>query len=146
MRTHMKKTLAGLAAVMLVGACSGTDAGDVDSAIDDATATAVDQAEQVAGTTLTAENADAVAKLRTTMDVVRSQIQDSDFDPSLAVAWTEIEARVIDAVETNANLDASTVRAMIDQLESQVSIDADPEFESAWAEFRAEFDAFVSSS
>jgi hypothetical protein len=146
MRTHMKKTLAGLAAVMLVGACSGTEAGDVDSAIDDATATAVDQAEQVAGTTLTAENADAVAKLRTTMDVVRSQIQDSDFDPSLAVAWTEIEARVIDAVETNANLDASTVRAMIDQLESQVSIDADPEFESAWAEFRAEFDAFVSSS
>lgn len=146
MNTRTKKTLAGLAAVMLVGACSGTDAGDVDSAIDDATATAVDQAEEVAGTTLTAENADAVAQLQTSMDVVAEEIQDADLGADLAVAWTEIQARVTSAVQGNADFDASELTALIDTLESQVAVDATPEFESAWARFRAEFDEFVASS
>lgn len=146
MNTPTKRMLAGLAAVMLVGACSGTDAGDVDSAIDDATESAVDQAEEATGTTLTSENADSVAKLQTSMDIVSSEIQDADLGPELAVAWTEIQARVIDAVDTNANFDASELSALMDTLESQVALDANPEFESAWAEFRAEFDEFVSSS
>ena len=147
MQTRTQKTLAGLAAVMLVGACStGTDAGDVDSGIDDATETAVDQAEEATGTTLTSENADAVAKLQTSMDIVSAEIQDSDLGPDLAVAWTEIQARVTDAVEANADFDASELNSLMDTLESQVALDANPEFESAWAEFRAEFDEFVSSS
>lgn len=147
MKARTKKTLSGLAAVVLVGACSsGTDAGDLDSAIDDATATAVDQAEEVAGTTLTAENEDAVAKLQTSMDVVSAEIQDADLGADLAVAWTEIQARITDAVQANADFDASELEAMIDALESQVAVDASPEFERAWAGFRAEFDEFVASS
>jgi ABC-type glycerol-3-phosphate transport system substrate-binding protein len=146
MNTRTKKTLAGLAAVMLVGACSGTDAGDIDSAIDDATATAVDQAEEATNTTLTAENAEAIAKLQTSMDVVSAEFQDADLGADLAVAWTEIQARITDAVQTNASFDASELRAMIDTIESQVALDANPEFASAWAEFRAEFDEFVASS
>ncbi len=145
MHTRTQKTLAGLAAVMLVAACSGTDAGDVDSAIDDATETAVDQAEEVAGTTLTQENADAVAQLQTSMEVVADAIQNSDLDADLAVAWTEIQARVTDAAAT-ADFDESELNEMMDTLESQVALDENPEFESAWANFRAEFDEFVSSS
>ena len=146
MKTRTQKTLAGLAAVMLVGACSGTDAGDVDTAIDDATETAVDQAESATDTTLTAENAEAVAKLQTAMDAVSTQIENADLGADLAVAWTEIQARVTDAVESNANFDASELSGLMDTLETQVELDANPDFESAWAEFRAEFDEFVASS
>ena len=146
MRTRTQKTLVGLAAVMLVGACSsGTDAGDIDSTIDDATAAAVDQAESATDTTLSSENAEAVAKMQTTMDLVSEEIQAADVDADIAVAWTEIEARVTDAIETDVDVDASALRSMMDALESQVSLDAHPELESAWADFRAEFDAFVSS-
>ena len=146
MKTRTRKTLAGLAAVMLVGACSGTDTGDVDSAIDDATETAVDQAESATDTTLTAENAEAVAKLQTAMDAVSAQIDNADLGADLAVAWTEIQARISDAVESNADFDASELSGLMDTLESQVELDANPDFESAWAEFRAEFDEFVASS
>ncbi|MEX1003834.1 MAG: hypothetical protein WD990_09880 [Acidimicrobiia bacterium] len=145
MRTRIQRTAAGLAAMMLVAACSGTDTEDIDTAVDDATATAVDQAEQATDTTLSSENADAVAKLQTSMDVVSAQLQDADLGADLAVAWTEIQARVIDAANT-ADFDASELESLMDTLESQVALDANPEFESAWADFRAEFDAFVSSS
>ena len=145
MNTRTRKMFAGLAAVMLIAACSGTDAGDVDSAIDDATETAVDQAEEATGTTLTSENADSVAKLQTSMDLVTDQIQEADLGPELAVAWTEIQARVTDALD-DADFDASELSALMDTLESQVALDDNPEFGSAWAEFRADFDDFVSSS
>lgn len=147
MHTRTQKTLTGLAAVMLVGACSsGTDTADIDSTIDDATAAAVDEAEAATDTTLTPENADAVAKMQTSMDLVSEEIQDADVDPDLAVAWTEIQARVTDAVQANADVDGSSLISMMDALESQLSLEANPEFESAWADFRAEFEAFVSSS
>ena len=143
MHTRTKKTLAALAAVLVVGACSGTDT--VDEAVDDATATVVSQAEDATGTTLSADNADAVAKLQTSMDLVSTEIEEADLGPELAVAWTEIQARVTDALD-GANFDASELSALMDTLESQVTLDDNPEFESAWAEFRAEFETFASSS
>lgn len=146
MSTPTHRFGAGIAAIMLVAACSGgTDAGDIDSTIDDAVAGAVDEAEAATDTTLTSANADAVAKLQTSMDLVTAQIEESGLDADLAVAWTEIQARVSDAI-AGADFDPAALRSMLDALEAQVDIDANPEFEAAWTEFRTDVEAFVTSS
>lgn len=137
---------AGIAAVALLASCSaGTDAGEIDSTVDDAITEAVDQAEAASDTTLPSANADAVAKLQTSMDVVTAEIEDSDLEADLSVAWTEIQARISD-LPTGADFDPTALRSMLDALEGQVDIDANPEFEAAWTEFRADFEAFLTSS
>lgn len=146
MPTPTHRINAGIAAVFLVASCSaGTDAGDIDSTIDDAVAGAVDEAEAATDTTLTPANADAVAKLQTSMDLVSAQIEESDLEADLSMAWTEIQARISD-VSAGADLDPSALRTMLDAVETQVDLEANPEFEAAWTEFRADFEAFLTSS
>lgn len=146
MPTLRHRISAGIAAVFLMASCSaGSDTGDIDDAVDDAIVGAVDEAEAATNTTLTAEAADAVAKLQTSMDLVTTQIDESDLEADLSVAWTEIQARISD-VMAGADFDPSALRSMLDTVETQVDLDANPEFESAWAEFRTDFEAMVTSS
>lgn len=144
MPTPTQRISACIAAVTLLASCSaGTD--EIDSNVDDAIGGAVDQAEAVSDTTLTSANAEAVAKLQTSMDVVTAEIEDSDLEADLSVAWTEIQARISD-ISVGADFDPTALRSMLDALETQVDTDANPDFEAAWNEFRADFEAFLTSS
>jgi uncharacterized lipoprotein YajG len=73
MKERKEVLAAGLAALLLLAACSAQP-GSVDSVIDDAAAAGIEQAEDVTGTTLGSDSAEAIAKLQTSLDVVSAEM------------------------------------------------------------------------
>lgn len=146
----MKKTrMLALTLVLAAGvtACSGTDT--VDDTIDDATAAAVETAEEATDTTLAEDSAEAVAKLQTSLDVLTAELDDAELDPAVETAWSEIQVRVTDAIvaaQAETEFDDSVLEDSLDSFEEQLDA-AEPaeELESAWDEFRSALSSLIAS-
>ena len=146
MKERKEVLAAGLAALLLLAACSAQP-GSVDSVIDDAAAAGIEQAEDVTGTTLGSDSAEAIAKLQTSLDVVSAEMAEADLPDDLTVVWDEIQVRVNEAVvsiQGDPNFDPTSIDLMLDTFQVQLeTMDMASDFESAWVEFRADFEAFV---
>jgi hypothetical protein len=144
---HLLTALLG--SLLLLASCSTeTDVGGI--TLDDAAATAIDQAEDATGTTLGPERSEAIAKLQTSMDVVTAQLETGDFGQDLIVTWAEIQTRVSDAVvsvQADPDFNAAALESILDAFGAQLAaFGSQPELEGAWTEFRAAFDEFIAGS
>jgi len=139
------------ASLLVLSACTAAaDTTDLEDSLDEATESAIVQAEDATDTTLGNESAEAVAKLQTSMDIVTGQLQEIDLGEDATVAWAEIQARVSDvvaSVQADPDFDRSAIDSILDAFEAQIAA-SEPasEFEAAWAEFRADFEAFLDAS
>lgn len=144
----MKKTIATtLMATMALTACGETTG--VDGAIDDTATDAIDGAENLTGTTISGDTAEAVAKLQTSLDVLAAEVEDIDAPADLQAAWAELEARATDATlsaQIDADIDASDLEAAVDEFDERLEdVEPTPVLEQAWAEFRSALDTLIAS-
>ena len=149
--TRTKKTLAlALAGSMALAACSSATTDGVEGAIDDATGTIAEGAEDVTGTTMSAETSEAVAKLQTSVDVVTEELGEADASADVMTAWNEMTARVstaIVAAETDTPFDASAVEDTLNRFESTIEqSDVADSLGTAWEDFRTSLQLFLDAA